>query len=449
MADQALPVLNRVEPWARDPRAMPRALDESPRRLTLAANGTGFCAGGYSLRYAGIQPGQAYRVQVDVEHQGLEQPADTLVAYLHWGDLEPDDYRNRRREPWDFLIPTPLDEGRIRFQRVARAPEAATMLTVRYVFRWARAGSSIWSLPSIEPCDLDEPTSVKVAAVTGVEREFFSVTTLPERVAYFARLCDGACADGARLLVLPEIGLQHGLEGLAYDLAIPIPGPEMAPIADVARRWKAHIILGATEREGDARYNTAALIDPRGEVAGKYRKVQLAMFETMSGIMPGDDFPVWETDVGRIGALICMDSSVLEASRLVGLGGADILCMPIMGDMRASVYQPGQPNFNHELWKSIQRTRAMDNQLNMVVCRNYGVGSCVINRKGDVLAWNGGQQPWVTATVRTDDGYRLWNGSGHRDVCWMQRRPHLYGALADPWDRGPLDSRVRGDEPPR
>ncbi len=84
------------------------------------------------------------------------------------------------------------------------------------------------------------------------------------------------------------------------------------------------------------------------------------------------------------------------------------------------------------------RTRAMDNQLCMVVARNNVHGSCVIDRKGEILAWNEGDQDFIEATVQLEDGYRTWNGGCFRDVNWMQRRPHAYGAFVDPDNLGSL-----------
>ena len=76
----------------------------------------------------------------------------------------------------------------------------------------------------------------------------------------------------------------------------------------------------------------------------------------------------------------------------------------------------------------------------MVVTRNSAVGSRVIDRKGDILAWNGGNKPWVSAKIDLDDDYRIWNGTSQRDVCWMQRRPHVYRYLAEAWRFGALRS---------
>ncbi|MDH7569516.1 MAG: hypothetical protein QHJ73_08020, partial [Armatimonadota bacterium] len=70
--------------------------------------------------------------------------------------------------------------------------------------------------------------------------------------------------------------------------------------------------------------------------------------------------------------------------------------------------------------------------------RNNSQGSCVIDRKGEILAWNEGDQDFIYATVRLDDDYRTWNGGCFAQVNWMQRRPHLYGAFVDPKNVGSL-----------
>jgi predicted amidohydrolase len=195
-------------------------------------------------------------------------------------------------------------------------------------------------------------------------------------------------------------------------------------------------VLGFNERDGDAVYNSALLIGPGGEAEGVYRKVHLAVLgESDSGILPGDGFPVFETEIGRIGCNICMDTSAIESSRMLGLNGAEIFVMPIMGDHRADRWSPGTPIYSEGRWRAIMRTRAMDNQYTMVIARNESLGSCIIDRKGEILAWNEGDQDLVIADVTLDDDYRTWNDGCFRGVNWVQRRPHLYGSFVqeDNW----------------
>jgi predicted amidohydrolase len=154
--------------------------------------------------------------------------------------------------------------------------------------------------------------------------------------------------------------------------------------------------------------------------------------------LPGDAFPVVDTEVGRIGCNICMDSSAAESSRLVGLNGADFLVLPIMGDHRADRWTAGPPIYHESRWLAIMRTRALDNQLCMVVARNNAHGSCIIDRKGEILAWNEGDVEFIHADVELNPGYRVWNGGCFVDVNWLQRRPHLYGVFTDPANLGSL-----------
>lgn len=155
----------------------------------------------------------------------------------------------------------------------------------------------------------------------------------------------------------------------------------------------------------------------------------MATTEDNSGILPGNSVPVFNTAIGKIACNICMDSSAAESSRLAGLNGADFLLLPIMGDFRASRLKPGPPMLNISRWRAIMRTRAMDNQFCMVVARNRSKGSCIINRKGDILAWNNGTEDYINAKVQIDESSRGWNGCCFREVSWMQRRPGLYSAF--------------------
>ncbi len=171
---------------------------------------------------------------------------------------------------------------------------------------------------------------------------------------------------------------------------------------------------------------------------GIYHKVHLATGEGFSGLSAGDSFPVFPTSIGRIGCLICMDTTVSESARMLGLNGADFICFPIMGDLRADRFSAGTPLFQEDRWKAIMRTRALDNQVGMVVARNEAQGSCIINRKGDILAWNEGDDEVIEATLPPDEGYRVWDGTDFREVTYMLRRPHLYGAYTDENQMAPL-----------
>jgi len=107
-----------------------------------------------------------------------------------------------------------------------------------------------------------------------------------------------------------------------------------------------------------------------------------------------------------------------------------------MGDHRA--YHPEDHTWDPERFRGIMQTRALDNQLCMVVAVNRAEGSCIIDRTGHVLAWNDGDEPFVTAEVNLVDGFRPNSGGCYRGINWMQRRPHTYGVSVDEKNVGGL-----------
>ncbi len=57
---------------------------------------------------------------------------------------------------------------------------------------------------------------------------------------------------------------------------------------------------------GSLVYNVSVLIGPDGELVGKYRKVCLPRGEIEAGIMPGNEYPVFDTRFGKVGMMIAM-----------------------------------------------------------------------------------------------------------------------------------------------
>ena len=423
--------LAEIVPWAPHPSAAPQTSRAENGVLLIGANGTRTCVGGWQLRLSGVVPGKQYSVRVPVRHQSLALVRDSLQCTACWSDMDPTD--PRKDAQWEYLLLRQSSPSDASFERELIAPPGASELTLRYTFRWATAGHTSWEMPEIvEAAPPPERRPVRLCAVTGQARVRNGEWTVARNLAYYGDLCRAACEEKPDLIVLPEICLQWQVRGSALDLAVEVPGSETMVFAEMAREYGARIVLGLNERDGDAVYNSALLIGPDGAIEGTYRKVHLAVLgESDSGVRPGDDFPVFETEIGRIGCNICMDTSAAEASRILGLNGADIFVMPIMGDHRADRWTPGPPIFSEGRWRAIMRTRAMDNQYAMVIARNESLGSCIVDRKGEILAWNEGDQDHILAEVPLDDSYRTWNNGCFRGVNWVQRRPHIYGAFVD------------------
>jgi len=425
------------QPWSPHPKATP-ITNRTDQHLCIDANKTRTLSGGWQLVYDNVEEGANYRISVEADFEDVTTWRDALQCKAIWGSIALDD--EHCRQTWDYLTPELVDEHRVRFSRTLRAPENAKLLTLRYTLRWTPSGRTRWALPQIEKVEADARKAVRMAVATGTasSRRQHGISTIKDNVEFYADLCR-RCADNADLIVLPEVALQWQLPGSPLDIALPCPGPETDVFAEIARAQKTQILLGIFENEGDAVRNSAVLFDTNGEVAGRYYKVHLAVGgESESGILPGDSFPVFNTPIGRIGCNICMDVSAAESARMIGLNGADFLLLPIMGDHRADRWSQGPPVFNEGRWQAIMRTRALDTQLTFAVARNEGQGSCIIDRKGDFLAYNDGTEEIICATVRADDDFRTWNGGDFRGINWMQRRPHVYGEYVEVKNRGSL-----------
>ena len=434
LAFAAEPQFKLAEPWSPHPKTTPITRRHGDA-FVVQANGTRMSTGGWQWSYEGIEPGQTYEFSIEASHEGLTTPGDELRCIAIWGKADP--AKERFIALWDYLMPEPGGANETRFKRKLVAPEGAHQLVIRSTLRWTAAGKVTWQHPkaSVAKIALVVRPPVKVSVVTGrqMQRTGLKFNRIQDNIDFYGKLIEKACEqDHPQLVLLPEVALQFGMEGDALDKAVPAPGPETDAFAALAKKHQTRIALGMYERSGDAVHNSVVLIGPTGEIEGRYRKVHLAGGgEDCSGILPGDGFPVFDTKVARIGCNICMDSSVAESSRMVGLNGADLLLLPIMGDHRADRWTFGQPSFNEDRWRVIMRAHAIDNQLCMIVARNNTVGSCIISPKGDLLAWNDGDAEFITALVPLDENHRIWQGGSFRDTNWFQRRPELYAPESD------------------
>jgi predicted amidohydrolase len=141
---------------------------------------------------------------------------------------------------------------------------------------------------------------------------------------------DEAAAAGAEVVVLPECAIP-GYMFDSLDEAMPfaeeLPGPSTEALEAACARLGIHAVVGLLERDGDLLRNAAVLVGPEGLV-GSYRKTHLPFLGVDRFVTPGDELPVYETPLGRIGLEICYDLRFPEATRTLALKGADIVAHP-------------------------------------------------------------------------------------------------------------------------
>jgi predicted amidohydrolase len=133
---------------------------------------------------------------------------------------------------------------------------------------------------------------------------------------------------GADLVVLPELIVPgYDVDGdRLRELAEPLEGPTVTAWIDLARHggW---VVGGFCERDGDAIYNSAVLVGPKG-VGLHYRKLHPFRKEKLA-FAPGDlGLPVAELPFGRLGVCVCYDLRFVETVRILALQGAELICVP-------------------------------------------------------------------------------------------------------------------------
>ena len=420
-----IPKLESVTTWAPHPKAAPKTRKEGDT-LSIAANGTRTVSGGWQVRYSDVQPGTTFRIDVPCKVFNIKHVRESIDCYAIWGDVPSDRGYNNGVDNEMLILSE--DNGSFRFSRIITVPENAKVLVIQYVFRWSTHGEVKFGMPLFTEATLPAIKNVKIAVATGsVESNKRAGRTIADSVLFYSNIVKDAAKTRPDMIVLPECALNVKAPGHAIDNALTLDSKEVKAFIEMARESDTYILVTLYERNGDAFHNSAAVVGKEG-VIGVYRKVHLATHsETNSGLTPGDTFPVFETPAARFGCNICMDVSATESARVVAINGADVLLLPIMGDHRADRFDRGNPVFHEDRWKAIMRTRALDNQFVLAAARNGGLGSTIINSRGDIVAWNDGNQEFIVSEVDIDPVYRLWNGLRQRDVIWFERRPQLYG----------------------
>jgi predicted amidohydrolase len=155
-----------------------------------------------------------------------------------------------------------------------------------------------------------------------------------QEAAQMERLIDAAALDKPDLIVLTEWCMQNSplsasrAEKDAHAEPLPEPGPITRLLARKAKQHRAYII-GSYWRQGPqgrGRYNSAVLLDRSGKLAGYYDKMFPTIGEIEDGTLPGRGAVVFDTDFGRIGAMICFDLNFPELTAEYKQKGAKLLC---------------------------------------------------------------------------------------------------------------------------
>jgi len=189
-----------------------------------------------------------------------------------------------------------------------------------------------------------------------------------------------AVADGAEVVCLPELFrtpyLCQSEDPARFDWAEPIPGPSSEVLAKQAADLGVSLIVPLFERRAPGLYhNTAIVLNARGEIAGRYRKMHIPddpLYYEKFYFTPGDlGFAAHRTEAGRLGVLICWDQWFPEAARATTLAGADFLFYPTAIGWQFDEDE-AVDEAQVEAWQTMQRAHAIANGVFVVVVNRVG-----------------------------------------------------------------------------
>jgi nitrilase len=279
-----------------------------------------------------------------------------------------------------------------------------------------------------------------------------------------SRLASEASEGGAALAVFPEAFLPGYPRGITFgtvigdcttegrdqfrryfDASVEVPGPVVNQLAGIAAENALHVVIGVVERDGGTLYCTALFFSPDGYL-GKHRKLMPTAAERIVwGFGDGSTMPVFDTPLGRIGAVICWENYMPLLGMAMYAKGVQIYCAPTAD--------------GRETWLSTMRHVALEGRCFVLSCNQFtrrsdlpadiantlaqapgeivsAGGSCIISPLGDVLAGPAREgEEILFADIDLDE---IARGKFDFDVAGHYARPDVFRLIVDEAPKPPV-----------
>lgn len=289
--------------------------------------------------------------------------------------------------------------------------------------------------------------ALQIGALPGGKAE-----TLAQILAYE----DQIQRSGAHLVVMPEallggypkgesfgtqLGyrLPEGREAFAryFANAIDVPGPETEALAGMSARTGASLVLGVIERSGSTLYCTVLYFEPSGGLVAKHRKLMPTGTERLIwGKGDGSTLPVLDTQVGKLGAVVCWENMMPLLRTAMYAKGIEVWCAPTVDERE--MWQVSMRHIAHEgrcFVVSACQVQASPQALGVEIA-NWPAdrpliagGSMIVGPMGDVLAGPlRGEAGLLTAEIDTDE---LVRARYDYDVVGHYARPDVFELSVD------------------
>src|SRR6476620_12494578 len=228
-------------------------------------------------------------------------------------------------------------------------------------------------------------------------------------------LAGDAARQGAELVLFPEAFVSAYPRGLDFgavvgsrtekgredfrrywESSVDVPGPAVDHLSQVALENRVYLVIGVVERDGGTLYCTVLFFAPDGTFLGKHRKVMPTASERLVwGFGDGSTMPVFDTELGKLGAVICWENYLPLMRTAMYAKGIEIYCAPtadsrdswlasmrhIAVEGRCFVLSCNQFNRRRD-FPADYRTQYGDDP-DVVITRG---GSCIVDPFGNFLA---------------------------------------------------------------
>ncbi len=293
------------------------------------------------------------------------------------------------------------------------------------------------------------PNIVRAAVVQAAPVAFQRERSL-EKVG---ALTKDVARQGAKLVVFPEAFISAYPRGLSFgavvgsrtpegreeyrrywESAVDVPGPAVDTLAEIAEQTQVYLVIGVIEREGGTLYCTVLFFAPDGRYLGKHRKLMPTASERLVwGFGDGSTLPVFETEIGRLGAVICWENYMPLLRMAMYAKGIQLYCAPTAD--------------GRDTWIATMQHIALEGRCFVLSCNqfarrsdypeNYPTpfgdepetvlsrgGSCIINPLGQIIAGpNFTEECILTADLAMDE---IARGKYDFDVVGHYARPDIF-----------------------
>ncbi|MFG1423566.1 carbon-nitrogen hydrolase family protein [Roseixanthobacter liquoris] len=194
-----------------------------------------------------------------------------------------------------------------------------------------------------------------------------------------------AGAAGCQIVVFPEAFISVYPKGSDFDISIgvrtvrgrdefrryldasiAVPGPETERLGKAAAAANCFVVIGVMERELGTMYCTVLYFGPDGALVGKHRKLMPTAGERLAwGFGDGSTLPVFDTPIGKIGAVICWENYMPMLRMTMYAKGVSLYCAPTADD--------------RETWLPTIRHIALEG-------RCFVLSTCQVVKRGDFPA---------------------------------------------------------------